>query len=346
MAAKPPAIAKPNIRMVAKRVNLSPATVSLALRDSASIAPETRARVQAAARELNYVPATRSPRAQRTVERELLFLTKDFGDRPVNANPFYGEILHGAEKEAACHEARLKFTLLTDVEEKAQAELSAIVADYQPHGVLLAGAYSAEIVRQVEAALRVPLVLVDNNVPGGIFDSIMGDDFGGGWQVTQYLIDLGHRQIGVIAGDLRTPSFAERRRGYRAACIQAGIQPATPAEAVWERSALHAAVEAVLAAEPRPTAIFCMTDAFAVFAMEILRDLGLRVPDDISVVGFDNLPIAHMGHPPLTTVHNHPENMGRLAIQRLVARLEGDQNPPLGVTVGTQLVVRASARQL
>lgn len=346
MAAKPPKSAKPNIRMVAKRVNLSPATVSLALRDSASIAPETRARVQAAARELNYVPSSRPARSPRAVERDLLFLTKDFGDRPVNANPFYGEILHGAEQEAASQDVKLKFTLLADVEEGAQAELPAIVADYKPHGVLLAGAYTAAIVRQVQEAVGVPLVLVDNSVPGGVFDSVMGDDFGGGWQVTQHLIDLGHRQIGVIAGDLRTPSFAQRLRGYRAACTRAGSTPATPAEAVWERSALHAAVKAVLAAEPRPTAIFCMTDAFAVFVMDILRDLGLRVPDDISVVGFDDLPIARMGHPPLTTVHNHPQTMGRLAVQRLLARIEGDQTPPLGVSVGTQLVVRASARQV
>jgi LacI family transcriptional regulator len=331
--------------MVAARAQLSPATVSLALRGSASIAPETRARVLAAARELNYMPAPRADRAPPAPGRHLLFVTKDFGDRPVTANPFYGEILSAAEQECADAGARITFTLLPN-EERADDQLTGLLASQKPDGVLLVGAYAAPIVKRVVALAKAPIVLVDNVVPGLPCDSVMADDFGGAQLSTSHLIELGHREIAAVVGDLGSPSFSARYRGYCAACASAGISAAPPTESAWERSALRAGLVQILARSPRPTAIFCVADFYAVFVMELLRDFGLQVPDDISVVGFDNFPIARMAHPALTTLQNHPQALGRLGAQRLMTRVNGDDAPHLNITVTTQLIVRESTRRL
>ena len=345
MAPKPSSKAKPNIRMVAERAQLSPATVSLALRGSARIAAETRERVLAAARELNYVPAPRLGRSSQVAGRHVLYVTKDFGDRPVTANPFYGEVLSAAERECAEQGAKLTFTLLSDAGHTDE-QLASAFAGHKPDGVLLVGAYAAPLVRRITALVQAPLVLVDNVVPGLSCDSVMADDYGGAQLSTRHLIDLGHRQIAAIVGNLHMPSFAARYQGYCVACAEAGVSAAPPTEAVWERPALRAALEQILSRDPRPTAIFCVTDFYAVFVMELLRDFGLQVPDDISVVGFDDLPIARMAHPPLTTLHNHPQVLGRLGIQRLMARINGDDMPGLNITVTTQLIVRGSTRPL
>ncbi|HEU4326363.1 MAG TPA: LacI family DNA-binding transcriptional regulator [Roseiflexaceae bacterium] len=344
MASKPSSRARPNIRMVAEHLNLSPATVSLALRGSESIAPETRARVLAAARELNYIPAPRAARPSPAAGRTLLFLTKDFGDRPVTANPFYGEILGAVERASTEAGDRLIFSLLPE-EERRPEQLAASFAGQHHDGLLVVGAYPGAVIRQLMALTEAPIVLVDNIVPGLPCDSVMADDFGGARLAVSHLFEQGHRRIAMIAGDLTIPSFAERYRGYRAACAELGLAPAQPAVATWDRAVLREALDDILAQQPRPTAIFCATDAFAVFVMELLRDVGLHVPDDLSVVGFDNLPIARMAHPPLTTMHNHPQELGRIAMQRLLLRISGNTDPALNITVATQLVVRESTKE-
>ena len=346
MGTKMPTQDKPNIRAVAERAKVSPATVSLALRGSQNISAATRERVQAAAHALNYVPTSRNVRQQQVAGRDILFLTKNFAGQTAASNPFYGEILNSAEQECSQRGDRLMITVLSDLESTANEELPAIFSSYKPDGILLVGAYMPQIVAQVASLAAVPLVLVDNRVRGITCDSVMADDFMGAWQATRHLIELGHRRIAVIGGDMNVPSFAARYRGYAAACTEMELDAAPPREAVWQRASLRAVLEQILAEDLRPTAIFCMTDAFAVFTMELLRDFGLAAPQDISVVGFDNLPIARMAHPPLTTIHNHPEQLGRLAVQRLIERLDGDSTSPLNIAVATELIIRESTRKL
>lgn len=344
MAADSSSRLKPNIRMVAERAQLSPTTVSLALRGDESIPRETRERVLAAARELNYVHTPRVARAEQPGISRLVFVMPDTGDHPVTANPFYGEVLGGAEQECGERKARLSFTVL----QHGFAEhlpLPSALQDPDLGGVLLVGAYAPELVDRVAAEVGRPIVLVDNVIPGQPYDSVMADDFGGGFLVTRHLIELGHQHIAMVAGILSAPSFAERYRGYHTACLRAGIQPLEPIEVVWERPAISAMLREILAQQPRPTAFFCAHDAYAAFVIEQLADFNLRVPDDISIVGFDDLAPMRLIRPPLTTIHNHPRSLGRIGVQRLLARINGEQTPPQGITVGTNLIVRESTRE-
>ncbi len=334
-----------NIRMVAKHVQLSPTTVSLALRADPSIPLETRERVLAAARELNYTHTPRTARGEQAQSRRLVFAMPTTGDQPVTANPFFGEVLAGVEQAANEQQASVTFTVLPHRLTTTEPLPSAL-RDPQSDGVLLVGAYRPALVERIAAEIRRPMVLVDNTLPGQPYDSVMADDFGGGFLLVQYLIGLGHRQITMVTGRLRVPSFAERYRGYQAACHQADLNPSDPLEVTWDRSSVAEMLNQVLALDPRPTAFFCASDAYAAFVMETLHDVGLRVPDDVSVAGFDDLAPMRLVRPALTTIHNHPRLLGRLGAQRLLARSAGDQQPTHGLTVGTRLVVRESTRQI
>ncbi len=345
MAATSSGSSKPNIRMVAQRVQLSPTTVSLALRGDDSIPRETRERVLVAARELNYVHTPRRTQLDQPRLRRFVFVMPDAGDQPVTSNPFFGEVLRGAEQACAEQGASLTFTLLPYDAGPTMPLPSAI---HDPHlaGLLLVGAYSPALVERIAADIKRPLVLVDNALPGQPYDSVMADDFGGGLLAMQHLISLGHTHIGMVAGSLAIPSFAERHRGYHAACTGAGLHALDPIEVAWERPAIKAGLQRMLAHTPQPTAFFCASDLHAACVMEALHDLGKQVPNDISIVGFDDLASMQLVRPAFTTIHNHPRELGRVGVQRLMVRIDGDRQPTQGITIGTALVVRDSTRRL
>ncbi len=345
MTREAPKRLKPNIRMVARRAQLSPTTVSLALRGDPSIPLETRERVLAAARELDYTPAPRATRGEQPRTRRMVFVMPDTGDQPVTANPFFGEVLAGAEQ--ACNEQQASLVFMVLPHGLATNEpLPAALSDQHLDGVLLVGAYRPAVVERVAAEIRRAIVLVDNTLPGQPYDSVMADDFGGGFLVSRHLIGLGHRQIAMVTGKLSVPSFAERYRGYAAACRMRDVLPMDPIEVAWDRVAVASSLDQVLAQKPQPTAFVCASDAYAAFVMEALHDVGLRVPDDISVAGFDDLAPMRLVRPALTTIHNHPRLLGRLGTQRLIARIMGDRQPTQGITVGTSLVIRDSTREI
>jgi LacI family transcriptional regulator len=124
------------------------------------------------------------------------------------------------------------------------------------------------------------------------------------------------------------------------------VPPLDPIEVAWERPAIEARLQRILAQTPQPTAFFCASDLHAAYVLEALRDLGKHVPDDISVVGFDDLAPMRLVRPALTTIHNHPRVLGSVGVQRLLARIAGDQQPTQGITIGTTLVIRDSARRI
>ncbi|GAB4196008.1 MAG: LacI family DNA-binding transcriptional regulator [Roseiflexaceae bacterium] len=339
---------KPNIRMIAARVGLSASTVSLALRGAGNIPPETRERVLAAARELNYVHNQRTSRPKGE-QRRILFVMQDHGDSPVAANPFYGTVLGGVEQECAAQGVGLSFAVLASTLPQDGA-LPASLRGQSPDGVLLVGPYPLLVVRRISDELGCPLVLVDNPLPGLPYDSVMADDFGGGYTAARHLIELGHRLLAVVIGPTlaaaQIPSFSERYRGVCAAAAEAGLAPPAPLSPQGNHLAIRSTLEQALAQPNAPTALFCVNDDYAVLAIQALRDLGRLVPRDLSVVGFDDLAVAQMTNPPLTTMHNHPRTLGLLGARRLLARIAGEETPPWGSVLATRLVVRESTRAL
>jgi DNA-binding LacI/PurR family transcriptional regulator len=351
---------RPNIRAVAKLAQLSPATVSLALRNQESIPLETRERVMAAADKLGYHYRTRSsPKKEVQIAqpiRSLLYVVNDYGDTPLLANPFYGAILNGAVGVSQSYNAYVHPVILQH-DHPLDAPLPDLLGS-KPDGVMLASPYPPALVKKVASAVNCPIVLIDNHVPGSPYDAIMDDDFGGAYQAVQHLLGLRHRYIFMVMGQLQKqeislsipPSIADRYRGYAAAMMDAGYppfpaieMPLTYAQTAPDRKELPQWLSNLLSRSPRPTALFCNVDFYAVHIISALNVLGYRVPDDISVVGFDDLEIAQMIHPQLTTVRINRNAMSQIAVARLIARIEGDDSPPLTIHVGSQIIIRESS---
>jgi LacI family transcriptional regulator len=347
------------IRAVAKLAQLSPTTVSLALRNQDSIPPETRERVFAAAAELNYRYEPRSAKSAHAEEsvpiRNLLYVVNDYGDTPALSNPFYGAILNGAVAASPSFNSYVHPAILQH-EHPATEPLPDALCN-QPDGIILASPYPPALVRRVAATAKCPMVLIDNLLPGSPYDTIMNDDFGGAYQAVQHLLDIGHRYISMVIGPLKKPgvspstppSVVDRYRGYSAAMMDNGLTPFPAVEIPLDykqtipgRKELPQWVSSLLSRTPRPTALFCNVDFYAAHIISALLTIGYRVPDDISVVGFDDLDIAQMIHPMLTTVQINRKAMSQLAVERLVARIEGDRGAPLFIHVGARLVVRES----
>lgn len=336
-----PRSAKPTMRMIADRVNLSMTTVSLALRGSDTIPQTTRDRILAAARELNYAHTPRHQPEQAPLVRQIVFVMADSGNIPVTDNPFFGEVLHGVEAACRALDVNLIFRTLP-FPTPATKPLIDSLHHLTYAGLLLAGPFQPVVVDEIAAVVDGPLVLIDNAIPGIPYDAVVTDDVGGGYQATRHLIELGHRRIAAVLGEKERPSYVERYRGYTIACREAGITPAEPILCGFPRAYVQAAFAQAIDSPEPPTAFFCVNDNYAIHGIEALRERGYNVPDDISVMGFDNLSQVELATVPLTTVNNMPRLLGQVGLQRLMARIEGDTMPCQSIALRTQLVIRSS----
>jgi DNA-binding LacI/PurR family transcriptional regulator len=330
----------------------------LGLRNDPSIPLETRERILAAAAKLNYNYAPRASKRRAQALKQIAFLQHAFGDVPVVANPFYGRVLTGAEATCRNNGANLNFVVLRIDHGPADPLPDALKSELD--GLLVVGPYPRGIVERLIREVGLPMVLVDNVFPDIDCDSVMTDDFGGAYQAVEHLIQMGHQRIAVVAGrhpedHLLPPSYQERYRGYLAACQDAELSP-MPLAIVPDdinimiesgRAILHTWLKPLLIDIPEPpTAIFCTADHYANATLIALNNLALRVPLDMSIASFDDINIASMLIPSLTTVHVYKEALGRIAAERLLARINGDDTPHQRITVGTQLIVRNSAALL
>ncbi|GAK48937.1 transcriptional regulator [Candidatus Moduliflexus flocculans] len=347
---------RPNLRAIAERVDLSLTAVSLALRGDSSIPIETRQRVLLAAEELNYQYVPRQKKTAKSLLR-IAFVIHDYGDHPVSANQFYGHILTGVEQACREQDASLSFVTLQH-DHPVTAELPPVLT-HDPSGILLASPYPDELIDRIRRESNAPIVLLDNILDNSPYDSVMADDVGGAYQATQYLLNKGHQQIVLISALLYhptiIPSFRRRYWGYCAACIDAGVPPlpvaVVPSQLDPEISGLtdkypefEAWLDTLFAKyAPRPTAIFGVCDFLALTILRALQNMGLRIPNDVAVVGFDDYSMSRLTTPTLTTVHSYKKAMAWVAVKRLIDRIGGDQTPPQCITLETDLILRESS---
>jgi LacI family transcriptional regulator len=253
----------------------------------------------------------------------------------LSAGSFYGEVMSGAEQAASGSAYRLVFA--TDAVRNAPL----LVAEGRVDGMILAGCeLPQDLIRRM--AELVPVVVVDNHLPG--VDSVATDNVGGGRRAVEHLIRLGHRRIGFVAETLDNLSFSERFRGYRDALEAAGIalEEDLVAEGVPGSECGYVAFGRLLRRGRPPTAVFAANDEAAAGAIRAAKEAGLRVPEDVAVVGFDDGALAPHTDPPLTTVRVFRQHMGRWAAIRLLDLLRSPGSPPLEIRVSTELVIRGS----
>ncbi|PAZ11498.1 LacI family transcriptional regulator [Streptomyces sp. SA15] len=306
---------QPTIRDVAERAGVSKSLVSLVLRGSDQVRPEKREAVLRAVRELGYRPnaAARSLSEQRT--RTVGVLLNDL------RNPWFVDLLDGLNRPL--HEHGLHM-LLGDarLNRRTGQDLARPFLDVQVDGLVVVGTLPDPAALGAVAE-RIPVVVAGARevVPPGV-DVVAGDDEQGARLVTEHLIGLGHRRIAHLAGygavgELRRHSFEAAMRAHGLA-DRALVEPSDMTEEGGFRTAVR-----LLSRPERPTALVAVNDIAAVGALSAAEELGLRVPHDLSVTGYDNTSISRLRHLWLTTVDNAGHEVGRRAARRLLDRFEG-----------------------
>jgi LacI family transcriptional regulator len=328
---------------VASRAGVSIATVSRVVNSRYGVAADTIVRVQEVIDELGYESSlvARSLRSQRTNVVGILVS---------GVEPFSAELLKGAGR--AVQDSDYELVIYSGGmsgregwERRSLSRLSGTLTD----GIILV----TPTVVEVEASG--PVVAVDPHVGGSGMPTVDSQNFEGAVAATRHLLELGHRRIGFLAGRPDLESARRREAGYRAALAEAGVpfERALVAEGGFTEETAEAPAHTLLTLADRPTAIFAANDLSAIQVVRTAGELGLRVPADLSVVGFDNIPESALTDPPLTTVDQSIQAMGREAVRILIDLIEhpdrrdperngGDGGPP-HVTLPTELVVRRSS---
>jgi LacI family transcriptional regulator, repressor for deo operon, udp, cdd, tsx, nupC, and nupG len=313
------------IRDVATRAGVSIGTVSRALKNQGGLTEETRQQVLRSALELGYDTSNLRPNKLRRVS----FLTSRLPD--LTFNPFYSPVLHGVEDACRDEEIVLSYTSLRPGDRAVE-----IVRRHEADGLLCAGYFEPKLMERI-AAIGLPLVLIDHFVPG--MTSVNIDNISGVKKAVAHLLETGYKRIAFLGGP-NHHSIQERLYGFRQALFEAGV-PADPTLEItpdppFTPSGTEAAMRYLLKLEPRPDAVFVVSDLSALWAMQVCLEAGLRVPEDIAFVGFDDIHASAHANPPLTTVQVNKELLGRKGLELLLAR-HATQS-----LIETELIVRGS----
>ncbi|PJF39796.1 MAG: hypothetical protein CUN55_13570 [Phototrophicales bacterium] len=340
---------KITLRDIAKEAGVSLSTVSQVLNNRPNVAPQTRQHVLKVAEELGYRPKVE---VAHTVVPQLstigLLTRSTKGEEPLIANPFYSQIIAGAENECQRHGINLMYANIEVDERKHAINFPAMLLDEIVDGVIVVGAFLEETLTDISRRANSNVVLVDAYTPDDMaFDSVLIDNINGAYNAVSYLIQNGHRHIGLIGSEPDAyPSILERRLGYISALQNNGIKETYIIDSQLSRADGFSATIRLLKRYPHITAIFACNDNVAIGVMNAVRELGLNVPDDISVIGFDDIALAQEVVPPLTTMHVDTYFMGAMALRHLRDRVEHPNRPILKTHVSTQLIERGSCKRL
>ena len=327
-----------NIRQVADRAGVSIGTVSRVLNNRPGVADNTRQRVLTVAQELGYNGSKRS-HLSNTHVTHLGFLNQTF-TQDITSNPFYSDVLHGVEEICRELHINLSFSILSFASNHLQPP--SLVKDNQISGLfVVGGGIPQEIIESLGKLSQLPLVLIDNCFLDCPWDAVMIDNLRGIRLSVEYLINKGHRHIALIGGPDH-PSIVERRLGYEETLRRHNLTPliVTPSYLTHE-DGQWSAVE-ILRQAPETTAIICSNDEQAVGALRKLRELGYVVPNDFSLVGFDDINMVQFTTPPITTIRVDRITMGQMAVQLLLDRVKYANRPVIKLTMGVNLIERAS----
>ncbi len=329
----------PTIHDVAKRAGVAPITVSRVINHADYVSDGVRERVNRAIEELGYVPnvIARSLKSKRTDTLALVFTDI--------TNPFFNILARGVE-DAASEAGYNVIFCNTDENQAQEDDYIQLLLQKQVDGILLVPADSHS--RSIERILRqkTPLVVIDRKVDYDV-DLVRGDSEAGGYQLTSYLISLGHKRIAFLSGSEKVSTSVDRVQGYQRAMREHGLEAFLDFHYGQYSQESGAQLTRKIFSRPEtPTAIFAGNNFIAIGALTVLREMKIRVPEDVAVVSFDDIPETLAYFPFLTVVVQPPYEMGQKATELLIARIRDEGEIPLevqNIVFPVEMIIRESS---
>jgi LacI family transcriptional regulator len=308
------------IHDVARRANVSVATISRVLNNSTLVAKETRDKIQRIANELKFVPnASARGLSIRRSEMIGLLLPDMFGE-------FFSEVIRGADQTAQENNYHLLVSSSHNNREEIEAAIRLMRG--RVDGLVIMSPHTDSRTLSKNLPHDLPVVLLNCSNKDHYFDSLNIDNYGGAYQMVRHLLEHGHRSIAIIKGTEHNLDAEERLDGYRNALLKspATSDPSLELPGNFTDSAGYDAVRTMLSNGRRATAIFASNDSMAIGALSALRDAGIQVPGEIALAGFDDIPTAAYLTPSLTSVRTDINNLGAMAMRQILSGVKNKNN--------------------
>lgn len=333
------------IKDVAKEANVSVATISYVLNGKENITEETKSRVYAAMEKLNYIPNLSARGLVKNTSKLIgvVIPQTEPGSKLMFSNTFYSEIMSSIE-----FHARLRGYHVIISATDANESYFTLAKQRNLDGIIIIGVYPDGFYHEIKKT-EIPIVLIDSYFDDHYFHSIQINDRYGGYLATKHLLDMGHREIGIFTGKIKEGGVVKKRYdGYMDALREYGIEPIAKnvfeGTVDFESGMEHA--QKLSVSKTKISAVFCTADILAIGAVKGFSQKGLKVPDDISVVGFDNLAISQYIMPGLTTIHQNITGKGEEAVNLLFNSMSGTLQTKQEIIMPISLVERESVKRL
>ncbi|CAM3286549.1 LacI family DNA-binding transcriptional regulator [Paenibacillus lupini] len=330
---------KATIYDVAKEAGVSIATVSLVINGKGKISEERREEIRQIIMRMGYKPSMIASALTGKKTYALGLLVPDI------SNPFFAEIARAVEDEGQRHGYSV-FICSTDNKDEKVEHYAALLQQKNVDGIIIGTGLKELSVLKPLLQGGVPVALLAREFPSVVVPSVVVDDYAGGAAAAEHLISLGHRHLAVLAEQDSISSSRERVRGFKHTAEAAGItlDPAFVLSSGIKEGKNKA--QELLQRDDRPTAIFCCNDMLAIGALRAAKELGLRIPQDCSIVGFDDTVLASVTDPPLTTIAQPIEQMGQTAVQLLIRQIGQPGEQPERIVLTPSLSIRQSSMAL
>ncbi len=329
-----------NMKQIAKMARVSLGTVSHVLNNSATVREPVRNRVLEAVQALGYRP-NQVARGLRRVKTSMIGMII-----PDITNPFFPAVVRGAEDVSFSNGYRLILCNSDNHHSKELVHLNEL-RSFLPAGLIVIPSNFSDLTAQAEVYRRAGtgVVCIDRLPTNWSGDSVTADNEEGAYKATRHLLRLGHSTLATITGPLHLTNANDRLGGFKRALREAKVKlaPEYVQEATFDKAGGYSKTLTLLRLIPRPTAIFAGNDMIALGCLLAIREAGLRCPEDVSLIGFDDLDFGETTNPALSSVSQSGYQLGATAANILVERIKGNSDPPKHVVLETSLTIRSSA---
>ncbi|HGY9572644.1 TPA: substrate-binding domain-containing protein [Vibrio fluvialis] len=327
---------------IARLAGVSTSTVSHVINKTRFVSDEIAERVNKAAQDLNYAPSAlaRSLKMNRTKTIGMLVTT--------STNPFFGEVVKGVERSCYHQGYNLILCNTEGDHERMKSSINTLLQKRVDGVILMCSTLAGERIDMFERYPDIPVVVMDWGPMLFASDKIQDNSLQGGYMATKHLIECGHKEIGCITGPLIRQQAQMRYEGCKRAILEAGLEinPKWIVEADFECEGGYEAMNKMIERGALPSAIFVSNDMMAMGAINAANEHGLSIPEDVSLIGYDDIHIAKFMSPALTTIHQPKYRLGKAAVETLLKKLDKETNEAQVVQLEPTLVVRKSVKTL